>query len=285
MSDKFLGAAQIRQLASSLDLSPTKKWGQNFVIDPNTVRRIIEISAVTPDDEIVEIGPGLGSLTVGLLAGAKSVVAVEIDERLATQLPKTIHELDAQLVEKLTVLNIDALKITELPTQATKLVANLPYNISVPVILHFLEKFPSIREVLVMVQAEVGERLAAGPGSKIYGVPSVKARFYGEVTQAATISRQIFWPVPNVDSVLVRIVRHAQSPDLAMKEQLFAVVDAAFSQRRKTLRSALSSFLGGVAQVDLVLAAAGVNSGLRGEQLDLDAFLAISKAAQSKVTL
>jgi len=285
MSDKFLGAAQIRQLASSLDLSPTKKWGQNFVIDPNTVRRIIEISAVTPDDEIVEIGPGLGSLTVGLLAGAKSVVAVEIDERLAKQLPKTIQELDEQLVQKLTVLNIDAMKISELPTQANKLVANLPYNISVPVILHFLEKFPSIREVLVMVQAEVGERLAAGPGSKIYGVPSVKARFYGEVTQAATISRQIFWPVPNVDSVLVRIVRHAQSPDLAMKEQLFAVVDAAFSQRRKTLRSALSSFLGGAAQVDLVLAEAGVNSGLRGEQLDLDAFLAISKAAQSKVTL
>lgn len=285
MSDKFLGAAQIRQLASQLDLSPTKKWGQNFVIDPNTVRRIIEVSGVTAEDDVVEIGPGLGSLTIGLLAQANSVVAVEIDERLAIQLPNTISDLDSELVNKLIVLNEDALKISELPTTATKLVANLPYNISVPVILHFLEKFPSIREVLVMVQAEVGERLAAGPGSKIYGVPSVKARFYGDVAQVATISRQIFWPVPNVDSVLVRIVRHEQAPNLAMKEQLFAVVDAAFSQRRKTLRSALSSFLGGSAQVDIVLAAAGVNSGLRGEQLDIDAFLAIAQVAQSKVAL
>ena len=285
MSEKFLGAAQIRQLASQLDLSPTKKWGQNFVIDPNTVRRIIDVSGVTAQDDVVEIGPGLGSLTVGLLAEANSVVAVEIDERLANQLPKTISDLDSELSNKLIVLNEDALKITELPTVATKLVANLPYNISVPVILHFLEKFPSIREVLVMVQAEVGERLAAGPGSKIYGVPSVKARFYGDVSQVATISRQIFWPVPNVDSVLVRIVRHEKSPDLAMKEQLFAVVDAAFSQRRKTLRSALSSFLGGTAQVDVVLTAAGVSSGLRGEQLDIEAFLAIAQAAQSKVTL
>ena len=280
MSEKFLGATQIRQLASELDLSPTKKWGQNFVIDPNTVRRIIEVSGVSAHDDVVEIGPGLGSLTIGLLAAANSVVAVEIDERLATQLPKTISELDAQLAQKLVVLNIDALKLAELPTQATKLVANLPYNISVPVILHFLEKFPSIREVLVMVQAEVGERLAARPGSKIYGIPSVKARFYGEVTQVATISRQIFWPVPNVDSVLVRIVRHQESPDLAMKQQLFSVVDAAFSQRRKTLRSALSSFLGGTGQVDVVLTQAGVDSGLRGEQLDIDAFLAISKASQ-----
>ncbi|MCX6404058.1 MAG: 16S rRNA (adenine(1518)-N(6)/adenine(1519)-N(6))-dimethyltransferase RsmA [Actinobacteria bacterium] len=280
MSEKFLGATQIRQLASSLDLSPTKKWGQNFVIDPNTVRRIVDVSGVTADDDVIEIGPGFGSLTVGLLSAANSVVAVEIDERLATQLPKTILELDKDLAQKLIVLNTDALKLAELPTKATKLVANLPYNISVPVILHFLEKFPSIREVLVMVQAEVGERLAAGPGSKIYGVPSVKARFYGEVSQVATISRQIFWPVPNVDSVLVRIIRHQESPDLTMKQQLFSVVDAAFSQRRKTLRSALSSFLGGSARVDAVLAQAGVNSGLRGEQLDIDAFLAISKAAQ-----
>lgn len=280
MSEKFLGASQIRQLASALELSPTKKWGQNFVIDPNTVRRIIEISGVTAQDDVAEIGPGLGSLTIGLLAAANSVVAVEIDERLATQLPKTISKIDEQLAQKLVVLNVDALKLAELPTKATKLVANLPYNISVPVILHFLEKFQSIREVLVMVQAEVGERLAAGPGSKIYGIPSVKARFYGEVTQVATISRQIFWPVPNVDSVLVRIVRHQESPDLAMKQQLFSVVDAAFSQRRKTLRSALSSFLGGAAQVDAVLARAGIDSGLRGEQLDIDAFLAISKASQ-----
>lgn len=280
MSENFLGAAQIRQLASQLDLAPTKKWGQNFVIDPNTVRRIIEVSRVTSDDIVVEIGPGLGSLTLGLLTQAKSVVAIEIDSRLATQLPKTVAQFDTELLNKLTVLNEDALKISELPAPATKLIANLPYNISVPVILHFLEKFPTITEVLVMVQAEVGERLAADPGSKIYGVPSVKARFFGEVTQAGTISRQIFWPVPNVDSVLVRIVRHEKLPDLTLKNHLFAVVDAAFSQRRKTLRSALSSFLGGSAEVDRVLAQAGINSGLRGEQLDLAAFMAISKAAQ-----
>jgi 16S rRNA (adenine1518-N6/adenine1519-N6)-dimethyltransferase len=280
MSEAFLGAAQIRQLASELDLSPTKKWGQNFVIDPNTVRRIVEAAHVAESDVVVEIGPGLGSLTLGLLAQAQSVTAVEIDQRLAGQLPKTVTQLAPNLLPLLTVITADAMKVTELERAPTKLVANLPYNISVPVILHFLETFPSLQEVLVMVQAEVGERLAAGPGSKIYGVPSVKARFYGEVTQAANISRQVFWPVPNVDSVLVRIVRHDQPADLALKSDLFAVVDAAFSQRRKTLRSALSSYLGGSAQVDLVLQAAGVESGLRGEQLDLSAFLAIAQAAR-----
>jgi len=280
MSEAFLGAAQIRQLASELDLSPTKKWGQNFVIDPNTVRRIVEAAHVAESDVVVEIGPGLGSLTLGLLAQAQSVTAVEIDQRLAGQLPKTVGQLAPNLLPLLTVIAADAMKVTELERAPTKLVANLPYNISVPVILHFLETFPSLQEVLVMVQAEVGERLAAGPGSKIYGVPSVKARFYGEVTQAANISRQVFWPVPNVDSVLVRIVRHDQPADLALKCDLFAVVDAAFSQRRKTLRSALSSYLGGSAQVDLVLQAAGVESGLRGEQLDLSAFLAIAQAAR-----
>ena len=280
MSEAFLGAAQIRQLASELDLSPTKKWGQNFVIDPNTVRRIVEAAHVAESDVVVEIGPGLGSLTLGLLAQAQSVTAVEIDQRLAGQLPKTVGQLAPNLLPLLTVITADAMKVTELEHAPTKLVANLPYNISVPVILHFLESFPSLQEVLVMVQAEVGERLAAGPGSKIYGVPSVKARFYGEVTQAANISRQVFWPVPNVDSVLVRIVRHDQPADLALKSDLFAVVDAAFSQRRKTLRSALSSYLGGSAQVDLVLQAAGVDSGLRGEQLDLSAFLAIAQAAR-----
>jgi len=280
MSEAFLGAAQIRQLASELDLSPTKKWGQNFVIDPNTVRRIVEAAHVAESDVVVEIGPGLGSLTLGLLAQAQSVTAVEIDQRLAGQLPKTVGQLAPNLLPLLTVIAADAMKVTELERAPTKLVANLPYNISVPVILHFLETFPSLQEVLVMVQAEVGERLAAGPGSKIYGVPSVKARFYGEVTQAANISRQVFWPVPNVDSVLVRIVRHDQPADLALKSDLFAVVDAAFSQRRKTLRSALSSYLGGSAQVDLVLQAAGVESGLRGEQLDLSAFLAIAQAAR-----
>lgn len=282
MSDYLLGAAQIRKLATELDITPTKKLGQNFVIDPNTVRRIVELAGIGPKDDVVEIGPGLGSLTLGLLASANSVTAVEIDSRLATQLPKTVSELAPQLSEKLTVLESDALQISELPIQATKLVANLPYNISVPVILHFLAAFPTIREVLVMVQAEVGERLAATPGSKIYGVPSVKAQFYGSTKLAATISRQVFWPVPNVDSVLVSLVRHEQQPDESVREELFKVVDSAFGQRRKTLRSALVSHFGDTSEVEKVLAKAKVDISLRGEQLELADFVAIANASLAR---
>ena len=276
----FLGAGDVRRLATDLGVAPTKKWGQNFVIDPNTVRRIVEDARINSDDIVVEVGPGLGSLTLGLLDAAQHVIAVEIDQRLADRLPLTVSQFAPELLSKLTVLQQDALLVNALPLQPTKLVANLPYNVSVPVLLHFLENFPSVQEVLVMVQAEVGERLAAPPGSKIYGVPSVKAAWYGHVTKVATISRQIFWPVPNVDSVLVRIVRHAQANDSTDRQQVFAVIDGAFGQRRKTLRSALSALFGGTTQTTEILGIAEVDSGLRGEQLDLAAFIRIAQAAK-----
>ena len=280
MSDYLLGANQIRKLATKLDITPTKKLGQNFVIDPNTVRRIIEIAEILPSDVVVEIGPGLGSLTLGLLAEAKEVIAIEIDPRLAAQLPKTVAEFAEPLKSKLSVINQDALNVTELPTAPTKLVANLPYNISVPVLLHFLEQFPSITQVLVMVQAEVGERLAAKPGSRIYGVPSVKAQFYAQAKVVAQISRQIFWPVPNVDSVLVSLTRRTESLDPQIRTQLFAIVDSAFGQRRKTLRSSLVGYFGDMEKVEQSLAKAGVDPKLRGEQLSLEDFMRIAQSAQ-----
>ena len=280
MSDYLLGANQIRKLATKLDITPTKKLGQNFVIDPNTVRRIIEIAEILPSDVVVEIGPGLGSLTLGLLAEAKEVIAIEIDPRLAAQLPKTVAEFAEPLKSKLSVINQDALNVTELPTAPTKLVANLPYNISVPVLLHFLEQFPSITQVLVMVQAEVGERLAAKPGSRIYGVPSVKAQFYAQAKVVAQISRQIFWPVPNVDSVLVSLTRRTESLDPQIRTQLFAIVDSAFGQRRKTLRSSLVGYFGDMEKVEQSLAKAGVDPKLRGEQLSLEDFMRIAKSAK-----
>jgi len=280
MSDFLLGANQIRKLATKLDITPTKKLGQNFVIDPNTVRRILEIAEISSTDVVVEIGPGLGSLTLGLLAEANEVVAIEIDPRLAEQLPKTVEEFAEPLKSKLSVINQDALRVTELPTAPTKLVANLPYNISVPVLLHFLEQFPSITQVLVMVQAEVGERLAAKPGSRIYGVPSVKAQFYAEAKVAAQISRQIFWPAPNVDSVLVSLTRRAESFDSEIRAQLFAIVDSAFGQRRKTLRSALVGYFGDTEKVEQALAKAGIDPKLRGEQLSLEDFIRIAQTAK-----
>ena len=279
MSEYLLGAAQIRKLATELQISPTKKLGQNFVIDPNTVRRIVEIADVTPSDVVVEIGPGLGSLTLGLLPQAQEVIAIEIDSRLANQLPKTIETHASAQASKLKVINQDALQVSELPSRPNKLVANLPYNISVPVLLHFLELFPSISHVLVMVQAEVGERLAAKPGSRIYGIPSIKAQFYADTKIAAQISRQIFWPVPNVDSVLVSLIRRNQSIDPKLRTELFAIVDSAFSQRRKTLRSALVSYFGDTNKVEQVLAQAKIDSKLRGEQLGLENFLLIAKTA------
>ena len=280
MSDFLLGANQIRKLATELDITPTKKLGQNFVIDPNTVRRIIEIAEISSSDIVVEIGPGLGSLTLGLLAAAQEVIAIEIDARLAEQLPKTVAEFAEPLKSKLSVINQDALRVTELPKAPAKLVANLPYNISVPVLLHFLEQFPSITQVLVMVQAEVGERLAAKPGSRIYGVPSVKAQFYAHAKVAAQISRQIFWPVPNVDSVLVSLTRRTESLDPEIRTQLFAIVDSAFGQRRKTLRSSLVGYFGDTERVEQTLAKAGIDPKLRGEQLSLEEFMRIAQSAK-----
>ena len=279
----LLGATEIRALAASLNATPTKKLGQNFVIDPNTVRRIVTQAHVSKTDVVVEIGPGLGSLTLALLPNVAKVLAVEIDPVLAGALPSTIALHAPNLQGNLTVINTDAMRITELPIAPTHLVANLPYNVSVPVVLHFLETFPSLTEILVMVQAEVADRMAAGPGSKIYGVPSVKMAWYGEVTKAGSVGRNVFWPAPNVDSGLVRLVRKERDIDPALRELTFTIVDAAFGQRRKTLRTALGSALGSPQIVEGILRDAGVDPGLRGEQLSLQDFVAIAQSAKKVI--
>ncbi|MDO9396035.1 MAG: 16S rRNA (adenine(1518)-N(6)/adenine(1519)-N(6))-dimethyltransferase RsmA [Herbiconiux sp.] len=281
-SVSLLGPAEIRDLAALLDLTPTKKLGQNFVIDANTVRKIVRVAEVQPGDTVVEVGPGLGSLTFGLLEAGAAVVAVEIDGRLAAQLPVTAAALAPDA--RLTVLHEDALRIRSLPGEPSRLVANLPYNVSVPVLLHLLEHFPSIRSGVVMVQAEVGYRLAAAPGSKVYGSPSVKAAWYGAWRTAGTVSRQVFWPVPNVDSVLVGFAREGSG--LASEElrvRTFEIVDAAFQQRRKMLRQALSVVLGDSAAASDVLSAAGVAPTARGEELTVHDFLAIARAASPEL--
>lgn len=275
---KLLGPAEIRDLAELLDLQPTKKLGQNFVIDGNTVRRIVKAAGVTGESGVVEVGPGLGSLTLGLLETGAPVTAVEIDPRLAAQLPLTVAQLqpDAQL----TVVLHDAMTITELPGRPSTLVANLPYNVSVPVLLHFLEHFDYITSGLVMVQAEVGQRIAAEPGSKIYGSPSVKAAWYGHWRTAGMVSRQVFWPVPNVDSILVGFrLRDEPFGTEAERKATFALVDAAFGQRRKMLRQSLSGVLGSSAQASAIMEKAGIAPTQRGEQLTVHDFLAISRAA------
>jgi len=273
----LLGPAEIRDLAEMLGVNPTKKLGQNFVIDGNTVRRIVKVAAVQPGETVVEVGPGLGSLTLGILEVGAQVVAVEIDDRLAEQLPLTVQLM--QPAAKLTVIRADALKIAELPGEPTRLVANLPYNVSVPVLLHLLEHFASIRAGVVMVQAEVGERLAAAPGSKIYGSPSVKAAWYGTFRTAGKVSRQVFWPVPNVDSILIAFERRAEELESEeLRLATFALVDGAFQQRRKMLRQSLSGVLGDSAQATAVLSAAGIDPTERGEQLTVNDFLAIARA-------
>ncbi len=275
---RLLGPAEIRILANKLDLRPTKKLGQNFVIDAGTVRRIVRVADLTPDDVVIEVGPGLGSLTLGLLPAAAHVVAVEIDPVLAGQLPVTVAERDA--ADCLTVVNADAMKITldDLSGHVpTALVANLPYNVAVPVLLHLLQVLPSLRKGLVMVQSEVADRLAAGPGSKVYGVPSVKAAWYADVRRAGPVGRTVFWPVPNVDSGLVSLRRRDPPPTTATREEVFEVVDAAFAQRRKTLRAALSGWAGTPADAERALRAADVDPSARGEQLDIHAFTRIAE--------
>jgi 16S rRNA (adenine1518-N6/adenine1519-N6)-dimethyltransferase len=275
---RLLGPAEIRILADKLDLRPTKKLGQNFVIDAGTVRRIVRVAGVAPDDVVVEVGPGLGSLTLALLPESRHVVAVEIDPVLATQLPLTVAERG--LADKLTVLTADALKISAADLGGfapTALVANLPYNVAVPVVLHMLEALPSLRKGLVMVQAEVADRLAAAPGSKVYGIPSVKAAWYADVRRAGPVGRTVFWPAPNVDSGLVSLTRREPPPTTASRTEVFAVVDAAFAQRRKTLRAALAGWAGSPAQAETALRAAGVDPSARGEQLDVHAFARIAE--------
>jgi 16S rRNA (adenine1518-N6/adenine1519-N6)-dimethyltransferase len=273
----LLGPAEIRDLAALLDIQPTKKLGQNFVIDANTVRRIVKAASVVAGETVVEVGPGLGSLTLALLEVGASVVAVEIDERLAAQLPITVAELAPDA--RLTVITQDALRIESLPDDPSVFVANLPYNVSVPVLLHFLERFPTIERGLVMVQAEVGERVAAGPGSKVYGSPSVKAAWYGSFTTAGKVSRQVFWPVPNVDSILVRFERHEQPGTEAERLATFELVDAAFQQRRKMLRQALAGVLGGSAAASARLEAAGLAPTARGEELTVADYLRVVRSA------
>lgn len=275
----LLGAARVRELADGLGVRPTKQWGQNFVVDANTVRRIVRAGEVTADDVVVEVGPGLGSLTLALLEQARRVVAIEVDPRLAEALPETVATMAPGRAADLEVVPADALRVTELPgPPPTALVANLPYNVSVPVVLHLLETFPSIERVLVMVQLEVAERLAAAPGSKTYGVPSVKAAWYGDVSLAGTVSRSIFWPVPNVDSGLVRLTRREPPASEASREEVFACIDAAFAQRRKTLRAALKGWAGSAVAAEEALRAAGVDPQARGEQLSVEQFAAVASA-------
>ncbi|MEU7180743.1 16S rRNA (adenine(1518)-N(6)/adenine(1519)-N(6))-dimethyltransferase RsmA [Streptomyces celluloflavus] len=275
----LLGPAEVRELAAALGVRPTKQRGQNFVIDANTVRRIVRTAGVRPDDVVVEIGPGLGSLTLGLLECADRVTAVEIDEVLAAALPATIAARMPDRADRFALVHRDAMQVTELPGAApTALVANLPYNVAVPVLLHMLATFPTIDRTLVMVQAEVADRLAARPGNKVYGVPSVKANWYAEVKRAGSIGRNVFWPAPNVDSGLVSLVRRAAPPQTtASRAEVFAVVDAAFAQRRKTLRAALSGWAGSAAAAEAALLAAGVSPQARGESLTVEEFARIAE--------
>jgi len=276
----WLGAVEIRRLAAELDLRPTKALGQNFVHDANTVRRIVAAADIGSADHVLEVGPGLGSLTLGLLAAARRVTAVEIDARLAGRLPATVAGHGGP-VESLTVLTADALTLDPagfVGDPPVALVANLPYNVAVPVLLNLLAALPTLRRVLVMVQSEVADRLVAPPGSRTYGAPSVKAAWYGRTRRAGAVPRSVFWPVPGVDSALVALDRHPVVRP-GNRAEVFAVVDAAFGQRRKTLRAALSGWAGSAARAEQILRAAGIDPAVRGEMLDVAAFSAIAAAA------
>jgi 16S rRNA (adenine1518-N6/adenine1519-N6)-dimethyltransferase len=272
----LLGAAEIRELAEELGIKPAKSLGQNFVIDANVCRKIVRIAGVTSSDVALEIGPGLGSLTLALLEEARSVIAVEIDERLATKLPETV-ERHNKSSSSFAVIHQDALNLKTLPEPPTVLVANLPYNVSVPVLLHLLELFPTLKSGVVMVQAEVADRLAAKPGTKEYGIPSVKAAWWADLTGAGSISRSVFWPVPGVDSKLVSFTRHQPLGDEALRKSVFTLIDAAFAQRRKMLRSALSSIYGSSGAAEKVLIEAGIDPTLRGESLLVNDFYTIAR--------
>ncbi len=277
MTDPLLGPSQIRRLADRLGVRPTKALGQNFVVDPGTVRRIVRVARVVPGERVVEVGPGLGSLTLGLLEAGAEVVAVEIDPVLAGQLPATVAERLPDATGRLTVVGADALRVTELPgPPPTALVANLPYNVAVPVLLAFLERFGSLERALVMVQAEVAARLVAPPGSRTYGIPSVKAAWFADARPAGSVGRAAFWPVPRVDSALVALER--RDPPPGDREQVFAVIDAAFAQRRKMLRSALAGVAGSSAVAAEALARAGVEPTARGERLTAVQFSAVARA-------
>lgn len=274
----LLDPNSVRKIAAELDLKPTKQRGQNFVVDANTVRRIVAFSSVTADDVVLEIGPGLGSLTLGLLETGARVVAVEIEDRLAERLERTVRErMGSESAGRLSVVGADALQVSELPEEPTALVANLPYNVSVPVLLRMLELFPGWSRGLVMVQLEVADRLVAPPGSKVYGVPSAKTAWYADTARVGTVPPKVFWPIPNVDSGLVRIERRDPPSTTASREDTFRVIDAAFAQRRKMLRAALAGIFGSSAASTVAIEAAGIEPTLRGEMLDVRGFAAIAE--------
>ena len=278
----LLGAAEVRQLAERLGVRPAKRLGQNFVIDGGTIRRIVALAKLTPQDVVLEVGPGLGSLTLGLLEAARLVTAIEIDQVLAAELPITVAARAADLAARLTVIKDDAVTISQLPGQQPDvLVANLPYNVAVPIMLNLLDVLPTVKRALIMVQAEVADRICAPPGSRTYGVPSVKLAWYGRARRAGTIARTVFWPVPNVDSALVSFTRWPEGQPLssASRAAVFAVVDAAFAQRRKTLRAALAPWAGSADAAEQVLRAAGVDPSLRGEAIDVTQYIRIAEAA------
>jgi 16S rRNA (adenine1518-N6/adenine1519-N6)-dimethyltransferase len=279
VSDALLGPVEIRELAERLGIRPTKTLGQNFVHDPNTIRRIVRAAELTPADVVLEVGPGLGSLSLGLLAASSHLTAVEIDARLAAELPITVAKFAPDHIDRLTVVESDALVVRELPDpQPTAIVANLPYNVSVPVLLNLLAALPSLRHGLVMVQLEVADRLAAAPGSRVYGIPSAKLAWYGPAKRVGVVPRNVFWPVPNVESGLVRFTRSEPPATEVGRDEVFAVVDAAFSQRRKMLRSALANWAGSAAQAEQIMLRAGVDPTARGETIDIAGFARIATA-------
>jgi 16S rRNA (adenine1518-N6/adenine1519-N6)-dimethyltransferase len=275
--DGLLDPSAVRELASQLGLRPSKQRGQNFVTDANTIRRIVAAAQVSEDDTVLEVGPGLGSLTLGLLQAARRVIAIEIDDVLAAQLPETVGARLPERLAALSVVNADALQVDVLPEPPTAVVANLPYNVAVPVLLHLLATFHSWTHGLVLVQAEVADRLAASPGSKTYGVPSVKVAWYATATKAGTVSPTVFWPVPNVESGLVAINRRLPPATTATRDQVFAVIDAAFAQRRKMLRSALAGLAGSSTAASTAAVAAGLDPQARGETLDVTDFTRLAE--------
>lgn len=280
---RLLGPSEVRELAARLDLRPTKQRGQNFVIDANTVRRIVRESGVVEGEVVVEVGPGLGSLTLALLEVGASVTAVEVDPLLAGELPATVRAYAPDHADRLRVVLADALAVTELPGPPPQaLVANLPYNISVPVLLHLMALLPSLEHGLVMVQAEVADRLAAPPGSKTYGVPSAKAAWFADVRRAGAIGRNVFWPAPNVDSGLVAW-KHREPPTQEVsRQQVFSVIDTAFAQRRKGLRGVLRGIAGSAERAEAALQSVGLAPLTRGEALGIDEFVALTIALRDQ---
>ena len=272
---RLLTPADVRELAGRLGVRPSKRLGQNFVVEPGTVRKIASLAALEPQDVVFEVGPGLGSLTLALLeAGAGQLVAIEIDRALAGELPRTIASRAPQLADRMAVVAADALQVAgrDLPASPSVLVANLPYNVAVPVLLHLLAALPTLRRGLVMVQAEVADRMCAGPGSRVYGTPSVKLAWFAVARPAGPVPRTVFWPVPNVDSRLVAFTRRDPPATTASREEVFAVIDAAFRQRRKTLRAALSDWAGSAPEAERLLRAADIDPGARGESLGVGEF-------------